>query len=85
MASSGLYCSTCSKELLAFSASPDTLDPDDFVNTAKAIAASGQADPPELENTASRALLSQERFTGCTVHIVSGQATPSELLPGITS
>jgi hypothetical protein len=80
----GLYCSTCSKSYWPSRASPDTLDPDDFVNTAKSIAASAKPLPRELENTLSWSPLSREHITGSTVQIVSGQATPSKLLRGIT-
>jgi hypothetical protein len=80
----GLYCSACSKSYWPSQASPDTLDPDDFVKTAKEIAALAKPIPPEREHTGSWSLLPQERSTELVVHIVSERATPSKLFPGIT-
>ncbi|ACA18635.1 signal recognition particle GTPase [Methylobacterium sp. 4-46] len=80
----GVYCSTCSKSYWPQERRHDPCDPDEFVRTARAIAAGAVPVPPDAEVWPVSDAASHEELTGCRVRIVSGQAAPAELLPGIT-
>jgi hypothetical protein len=81
---SGVYCSACSKSYWAGEQVQEDYDPDEFIKAARAVAAAGKLIPPGSAAESSWSLFGPESLTGCRVNIVSGQATPSKLLPGIT-
>ncbi len=83
---SGVYCSACSKSYWPDDRRRDEYDPDDFVRTARKIAAAAKPIPPDLDPDSwpNQSGLTREHLTGCRARIVSGQAAPAELLPGIT-
>ena len=81
---SGVHCMNCKKTFWASDRSRDEYDPDDFVRTARAGAATAEFAQAESDAGPNQGALTRERLTGCRVHIVSGQAAPAELLPGIT-
>lgn len=80
----GVYCSACSKSYWPDDRRRDEYDPDDFVRMAREIASAAKPIPPELDSWPNHIGLNRERLTGCRARIVSGQAAPAELLPGIT-
>ena len=80
----GVYCSACSKTYWPHDQRQDEYDPDDFVKTARQIAAIAEPMPPESAEWSIESVFDCERLAGCRVHLVSGQAAPAKLLPGIT-
>ncbi len=80
----GVYCSGCPKSYLPDDRRRDEYDPDDFVRTAQEIASAAKPISVDLDSWPNQFGLTHERLTGCRVRIVSGQAAPAELLPGIT-
>lgn len=80
----GVFCSACSKSFWSGDPQHDAYDPDDFASTARAIAAKVKPASDEADSWPGPAASSHEALTGCRVRIVSGQAAPPELLPGIT-
>jgi hypothetical protein len=80
----GVYCSACSKTYWPGKQPRDTYDPDDFVDTARAIAAATELTSPTDAGWSIHSFLGDERLANRRVHIVQGQAAPNELPPGIT-
>jgi hypothetical protein len=79
----GAYCSTCAKSYWPNAQREDDYDPDEFVKTARAIAAAAAArSAPDAQ--LDWRVATQEPFARCRVRIVSGQAAPAALRPGIT-
>ncbi|AWN39700.1 hypothetical protein [Methylobacterium durans] len=80
----GVYCSTCRKTYWPADQRQPECDPEAFVRAAQEVANAGNAAQIELCDWPYQSVVDREAITGCRVHIVSGQAAPPELLPGIT-
>jgi len=80
----GVYCSACSKSFWSGGPQHDAYDPDDFVRTAREIAAKAKPASDEADTWPGPTSSNHETLTECRVRIVAGQAAPPELLPGIT-
>ena len=79
----GAYCSTCAKSYWPNTQRGEDYDPDEFVSTAQAIAAAAAVQSVPDAQLDWRAA-TQEPFARFRVRIVSGQAAPTALQPGIT-
>ncbi|MGH1588862.1 hypothetical protein ACRBEV_11435 [Methylobacterium phyllosphaerae] len=79
----GIFCSSCAKSYWTKAHQHDDYDPEEFVRTARAIAAAAVAQSAG-DTQLNRGGATQEQLAGCRVRIVSGQAAPAVLQPGIT-
>jgi hypothetical protein len=81
----GVYCSACSKTYWPETQRGEEYDPDDFVRTARKIAAASATEIKPLDELNGSILaFVGERLAGRKVSIVQRQVAPFELEPGIT-
>jgi hypothetical protein len=78
----GIFCSSCAKSYWTRAHQHEDYDPEEFVRTARAVAAAAAAQSAG-DTQLNRGGATQEQLAGCRVRIVSGQAAPAVLQPGI--